>query len=107
MVFLLKKNRMKKSVMFFSLFLLAFTIHLRAQHVSVRLNFPVGVSVNAPGPPPYAGAVWIAPEWRWDGNGYVHVPGYWMRIKHKRGHWQRGYWKHTRRGYFWIPGRWH
>ena len=77
---------MKKIVVLITALICFFLFDLHAQHVRVQLNFPVGVSVNAPGPPPYAGAVWIGPEWKWNGNGYAHVPGYWMKVKRKRGH---------------------
>lgn len=38
---------------------------LKAQHVSVRLNFPAGVHTRAVGRTPYKGAIWIGPEWQW------------------------------------------
>lgn len=77
---------------------------VKAQHVSVNLSFPVGTIVNAPNNPPFHGAVWIGPEWRWDRGKYVLVPGYWTK-KRKCG-WHNGYWKRTRRGYIWVNGRW-
>ena len=77
-----------------------------AQHVRVRLNFPVGVRIGAPGPAPFSGAVWIGPEWRWQRGQYVHVPGYWARPHRYGAVWVPGHWKYTRRGYVWVPGRW-
>lgn len=77
-----------------------------AQHVRVRMNFPVGISIGAPGPSPYTGAVWIGPEWQWRGGTYVSVPGYWAKPQRYRAIWVPGYWKYTRHGYRWIPGHW-
>ena len=77
----------------------------QAQHVRIRMGFPVGVSVYAPGPPPYRGAVWVGPEWQWRGGTYVHVPGYWAKPR-GRSQWAPGHWKRSRQGYIWIPGRW-
>ena len=79
---------------------------IKAQHVRVMLNFPVGVNVNAPGPAPYPDAVWVGPEWEWRNGEYVHVPGYWSKPFKRNHRWECGRWKHTRRGYIWIPGRW-
>lgn len=75
----------------------------QAQHVSVRLDFP-GPAVARPAPP-YRGAIWIGPEWRWQRNEYVVVPGYWAKPKKNR-HWKQGHWKNGKRGYIWVPGRW-
>ncbi len=86
-------------------FVLLLSAVSQAQHVRVRLNFPVGVSVNAPGPRPYGGAVWIGPEWEWRGGTYVHVPGYWARPR-GHAHWVPGHWRYSRRGYVWVHGRW-
>lgn len=93
------------------LLLLIFTVVLLAhpagaQRVKVRLGFPSGVAITAPGPAPFAGAIWIGPEWRWEGGRYVHVPGYWARPRHHRAAWVPGHWKYSRRGYVWVPGRW-
>jgi hypothetical protein len=87
-----------KTVLFVLLFVGAASI-AQAQHVRVRLNFPVGISIGAPGPAPYGGAVWIGPEWQWRGGRYVHVPGYWARPAHRGAIWVPGHWKHSRFGY--------
>jgi hypothetical protein len=78
---------------------------LQAQRVSVRLNFPAGMSVSH-GVSPYAGAVWIGPEWQWRGGAYISVPGYWARPQCYRATWIPGYWKYSRHGYHWVPGYW-
>lgn len=77
-----------------------------AQRVRVRLDFPVNISIGAPGPAPFRGAIWIGPEWRWERGRYVAVPGYWSRPYRHRAVWVDGYWRYSRRGYVWIPGRW-
>ena len=78
----------------------------KAQHVRMRMQFPSGVTVIAPGPAPFRGAVWIGPEWQWRGGRYVHVPGYWSKPHPRHSRWAPGRWKHGRRGYVWAPGRW-
>lgn len=95
----------KLAILFLSFFFLAFS-ELKAQHVKVRLNFPVGVSIGPTGVAPFSGAVWIGPEWVWRNGNYVHVPGYWARPNRRNGVWVPGHWKYTRRGYCWRPGRW-
>jgi hypothetical protein len=77
-----------------------------AQYVRVRPGFSVGVSIGAPGPMPYRGAIWIGPEWSWRGGRYVEVPGYWARPRHHRAVWIPGHWVYSRRGYRWKQGRW-
>jgi hypothetical protein len=77
----------------------------KAQHIRVRMNFPVGITIGAPGPAPFGGAIWVGPEWTWRGGNYVCVPGYWERGR-GRAMWVPGHWKYTRRGYVWVPGRW-
>ena len=42
-----------------------------------------------PGPPPYAGAVWIDGDWVYSGGRYVHNRGYWTRARENRT-WVRG-----------------
>ena len=76
----------------------------QSQHVRVQMAFPAGIAVNAPGAAPFAGAIWIGPEWRWQRGAYVCVPGYWSKPGRRKGQWKQGYWKYTRRGYIWVPG---
>lgn len=94
---------MKRIILIFIL-AIAVSQSLPAQRVSVQLNFPVAVAVRPTGPPPFRGAIWIGPEWRWHRGHYVATPGYWARPRHAA--WAPGYWKHKRRGYVWVPGRW-
>ena len=78
----------------------------QAQHVRARISFPAGVSIGAPGPAPFVGAIWIGPEWRWRSTRYECVSGYWARPHRHRAIWIPGYWRHTRWGWRWIPGYW-
>lgn len=95
---------MKRMLLIFGLAIMI-SQSLQAQRVRVQLDFPVSIAVRAPGPPPFRGAIWVGPEWRWHRGHYVAAPGYWTRSRHA--YRSPGYWKHTRRGYVWVPGRWH
>jgi hypothetical protein len=77
-----------------------------AQYVRVKPGFSVGISIGAPGPAPYAGAIWIGPEWAWRGGRYVEVPGYWERPHRHHYAWIPGHWRYAGRGYRWVPGHW-
>ena len=76
-----------------------------AQYVRVRPGFSVGITIGAPGPAPYGGAIWIGPEWTWRSGRYVEVPGYWARPGRYHA-WIPGHWRYARRGYRWVPGHW-
>jgi hypothetical protein len=73
--------------------------------VYVRMGPPVRVvevrSV-APGP----GYVWIEGYHRWDGRGYLWVPGRWERAPRPRAVWVPGHWAQDRHGWYWVEGRW-
>lgn len=97
---------MKMKAVFIALLLIAGVSQLQAQHVRVRMNFPGSIRAGAPGPSPFRGAIWIGPEWRWQQNQYVSVPGYWARPKHQQAVWIPGHWQNSRRGYKWVPGHW-
>ena len=77
-----------------------------AQYVAVRPGFSVGISVGVPGPAPFAGALWVGPEWTWREGRYVEVPGYWERPYRHHHAWVGGHWRYERRGYSWVPGHW-
>ena len=76
-----------------------------AQYVRRKPSFSVNVSIGAPGPAPYGGAIWVGPEWAWRDGRYVEVPGYWEKPGRHHG-WVPGHWKRGRWGYRWIPGHW-
>ena len=102
----LKIKRMKIKSSLLVLFFSFIFFQSNAQHVEIRMNFPVGVSVSAPGPSPYRGGIWIGPEWRWDRGQYVHESGYWAKPKGRHHQWIPGHWQYSRKGYYWVPGRW-
>jgi hypothetical protein len=77
-----------------------------AQHVKVKIGFPVGISIGPSGRAPFSGAIWIGPEWTWRGGNYVCSPGYWARPSRHGAIWVPGHWKNSRRGFIWIPGHW-
>jgi hypothetical protein len=77
-----------------------------AQYVRSKPSFSVGISIGQPGPPPYSGAYWVAPEWRWRHGRYVEVRGHWMRSRRHHSVWISGEWVYTNRGYRWRPGYW-
>lgn len=60
------------------------------------------VVVVAPGP----GQVWVAGHWLWRANDFAWQPGVWVRIQPGHRQWVPGQWRHERRGWFWVEGRW-
>ena len=97
---------MKIKLIALTLFFIIGTSAANAQHVKVRIGFPVGISIGAPARAPFTGAVWIGPEWAWRGGRYECVPGYWAKPQRYGSIWVPGHWKYNRRGYIWVPGRW-
>ena len=97
---------MKMKLLIPVLFFMMMAHVANAQHVKVRIGFPVGISIGPSGHAPFAGAVWIGPEWQWRGGNYVTVPGYWARPGRHGAIWVPGHWKYSRKGYSWVPGHW-
>jgi len=97
---------MKIKLLFLALLATGASLTSQAQHVRVRLGFPAGVRIAAPGPAPFRSAIWIGPEWQWRNGRYMHVPGYWAKPRYGGAVWVPGHWQYTRRGYRWVPGRW-
>ena len=86
-------------------FLLAFSISLlfsrcTEEHVIAMKPETVVVQKTVP---PFTDAVWVEPEYRWDGRTYVIVPAHWEK---PNGSWVPGHWKQTSKGYVWIAGHW-
>ena len=52
---------------------------------------------------PYADAVWVENEYKWDGSTYIAVPAHWEK---SQGTWVPGYWKEINGGFAWVPGHW-
>ena len=96
---------MKRTIILAGMLIGLSFIEANGQYVRVRPGFSVGITIGAPGPAPYSGAIWIGPEWRWRGGRYVEVPGYWGRPGRHHA-WIPGHWRYTRRGYRWVPGHW-
>lgn len=97
---------MKKKLSVVAFFFVIGISAANAQHVKVRLDFPVNVSIGAKGHRPYSDAIWIGPEWQWRGGRYEVVPGYWARPRHHGALWIPGHWQSSRRGEIWISGHW-
>lgn len=57
-------------------------------------------------PPPGPGYVWVGGYWVWRAGDFVWISGLWM--PHPPGHryWMPGHWVHTRRGWYFVEGRW-
>lgn len=53
---------------------------------------PPAVRVEVPPPPPFAGAVWIAGWWTWDGRVWLWVPGAWRLPPPGTLHWRTPRW---------------
>ncbi|MEO8030159.1 MAG: hypothetical protein ABJC74_06310 [Gemmatimonadota bacterium] len=60
------------------------------------------IIVTRPGPD----YVWIGGDWRWNGSEYEWAPGRWAPIEGNRRAYRAGHWAHTRRGWYWVEGRW-
>ncbi|MBV9155144.1 MAG: YXWGXW repeat-containing protein [Acidobacteriaceae bacterium] len=61
------------------------------------------VIIERPGP----NYVWVGGYHRWEGNGYVWVPGTWVVPPQPYYHrWVPGHWKHTWHGWVWVEGHW-
>ena len=76
----------------------------RAQIV-VRIGPPAPV-IERPAPPPERGFVWIQGYHRWNGNGYIWVPGHWERPPRPHAVWVPHRWVHRHGGWVMIEGHW-
>ena len=97
---------MKMKLLITALLFMTVATVANAQHVRLRIDFPVGISIGPSGRAPFNGAVWIGPEWIWRGQRYECVPGYWARPHHYGAIWVPGHWKYTRREEIWVTGHW-
>jgi hypothetical protein len=77
-----------------------------ATRVYVRVGPPrpvAEVRVVSPGPR----YVWVGGYHRWDGRGYVWVPGGWVVPPRPRAVWVAPHWVHDgRHGWYFVAGRW-
>jgi hypothetical protein len=95
---------MKKILLLVVVVMALGVMNSQAQRLKAKIAFPNHIVVKAPGAPPFAGAIWIGPEWEWRGGKYVVVPGYWAKPRKEA--WVPGHWVRERRQYRWVPGHW-
>jgi hypothetical protein len=76
-----------------------------AQHIYVQVGPPAPL-VEHPGPRPHEGWVWVAGYHRWDGHGYVWIPGHWVSPPREHAVWVPGHWRHEAGGWYWVEGHW-
>jgi hypothetical protein len=55
---------------------------------------------------PRPGYVWVDGYYRWNGRGYVWMPGRWTAPPRARAVWVPGRWVQNRHGWHYIEGRW-
>lgn len=70
----------------------------------VRRPPPDRVEVIGVAPSP--GYVWIRGYWNWNGGDYAWTSGRWAAPERGYRRWEPGQWRHGRRGWFWVEGRW-
>lgn len=73
--------------------------------VVIRIGPPAPV-VERPAPPPERGMVWISGYHRWDGNGYVWVPGHYDRPPRPHAVWVPHRWEHRHGEWVLVEGHW-
>jgi hypothetical protein len=66
---------------------------------------PVVTNVVVRPVPPYAGAVWVGPEWRWKHGRYIYVAPHYAHPR-KAHVWVPGHWRNSPRGFVWVKGHW-
>jgi hypothetical protein len=76
-----------------------------ADEVIVRVAPPV-VRVETAPPPPSHYHVWDPGHWRWNGRGYVWVPGHYIHNPHHYAKWIPGHWVNRGGGWYWVEGHW-
>jgi hypothetical protein len=67
---------------------------------------PPRAPVEVAGAIPGAGWVWIPGRYQWQQNGFLWQGGHWDRVPRGKQRWERGHWDHSRRGWYWVEGRW-
>ena len=71
----------------------------------IRVGPPAPV-IERPAPPPERGMVWISGYHRWDGNGYVWVPGHYDRPPRPRAVWVPHRWERHHGQWGMVEGHW-
>ena len=77
----------------------------RAADIVVKVR-PPALRVEHRSSRPGPRYVWVGGYHRWDGNGYVWVPGQWEVPPHERAVWVAPRWEHRNGGYVFVEGRW-
>jgi hypothetical protein len=88
---------------------LASALALTSAHaqVVVRVAPPAPIVETVPPPPPeHADWVWHGGYHRWDGTGYVWVPGRFEEPPRRGAVWVPGHWDHRGGGWVWREGHW-
>jgi len=67
---------------------------------------PPPVRVEAYGPMPGPGYVWVNGYWGYRGGGYAWVPGRWSRPPRGRRAWEDGRWEQRGGRYYYRRGHW-
>jgi hypothetical protein len=88
--------------------MLVATLSAGAQ-VVVRIGPPPPRPVERVPPLPFEhrGWVWQEGYHRWDGHGYIWVPGHYAEPPYEHAHWAPGHWANRGGGYVWVEGHWH
>jgi len=73
--------------------------------VFVRVGPPPAV-VDVRPVPPARGYVWVGGYHQWNGGAYVWVPGRWMVPPRSRAVWVAPRWVHERQGWYVVAGHW-
>ena len=74
--------------------------------IVVRIGPPPPRPVEVVPAAPHADWVWVPGYHRWDGHGYVWVPGAYRRPPHHGAVWVAGEWREERGGHVWHAGYW-
>ena len=84
------------------------TIGAANAQIVIRIGPPPPRPVEViPEPPPvHRDWVWVPGYHRWDGHGYVWVPGEYRRPPHHGAVWVPGEWRAERGGHVWHEGHW-
>jgi hypothetical protein len=76
-----------------------------AQEVVVRVAPPKAIVEHRPAAPGPR-YVWLGGYHRWDGRGYVWVPGRWELPPREHAHWIAPKWTHRGEGWVLVEGHW-
>ena len=75
------------------------------EYVIVR-EAPPPIIVERRPPPPGQGHIWIDGYWNWNGQRYVWEPGHWAAPPHEHAVWVAPRYEKDQQGYRYTRGRW-